>query len=175
MGISSRTEMTTLDGASRNEASRNGLVIHVSESRSEMGARAASGIAHEVRARLDKQPGVRMIFAAAPSQNEMLSALRKEKNFDWARVTAFHMDEYLDLPADAPQCFGRWLRQAIFDHLPPSLPCMCSTPATIPPKRHPNMLPGSMPRPLISSVVASAPTAILPLMIRRPTLTIHSQ
>ena len=115
--------MTTLGRASHNWASHdgascNGLVIHVSESRSEMGARAASDIAHEVRACLDKQPGVRMIFAAAPSQNEMLSALRKEKDIDWSRVTAFHMDEYLDLPADAPQRFGRWLCQALFDHLP---------------------------------------------------------
>ena len=33
------------------------------------------------------------------------------------RVTAFHMDEYIGLPADAPQRFGLWLRGAIFDHL----------------------------------------------------------
>jgi glucosamine-6-phosphate deaminase len=110
--------MTTLGGASHNGTSRTGLVIHVSESRSEMGARAASDIAHEVRACLDKQACVRMIFAAAPSQSEMLAALRKEKNIDWSRVTAFHMDEYLELPEDAPQRFGRWLRQVIFDHLP---------------------------------------------------------
>ncbi len=83
-----------------------------------MGARAASDIASEIRASLREQPGVRMIFAAAPSQSEMLAALRNEKDIDWSRVTAFHMDEYLDLPADAPQRFGLWLRQAIFDHLP---------------------------------------------------------
>jgi glucosamine-6-phosphate deaminase len=28
------------------------------------------------------------------------------------------MDEYLGLPADAPQRFGLWLRRAIFDYLP---------------------------------------------------------
>jgi len=59
-----------------------------------------------------------MIFAAAPSQSEMLSALREERDVDWTRVTAFHMDEYLDLPADAPQRFSCWLREAILDHLP---------------------------------------------------------
>ncbi len=105
--------MTTL-----NKASRNGIAIHISESRSEMGALAANDIAREIRTCLQKQPGLRMVFAAAPSQSEMLSALRTEKDIDWSRITAFHMDEYLDLPAGAPQRFSRWLRKEIFAHLP---------------------------------------------------------
>jgi glucosamine-6-phosphate deaminase len=113
IAISSVTDVTTLDKASRNR-----IAIHISESRSKMGALAASDIAHEIRTCLQRQPGLRMIFAAAPSQSEMLSALREEKNIDWSRVTAFHMDEYLGLPADAPQRFGLWLREMIFDHLP---------------------------------------------------------
>lgn len=96
----------------------NTLAVHIAKSRRAMGACAAADIAREIRACLEQQPGVRMIFAAAPSQSEMLTALRAEKNIDWGRVTAFHMDEYLDLPADAPQRFGFWLRRAIFDHLP---------------------------------------------------------
>jgi glucosamine-6-phosphate deaminase len=98
--------------------SQNAITIHISESRNVTGARAASDIALEIRTCLRRQPGLRMIFAAAPSQSEMLSALRKEKDIDWSRVTAFHMDEYLGLSADAPQRFGNWLRKAIFDHLP---------------------------------------------------------
>ena len=105
--------MTTVDTAPHNR-----IAIHVSESRSKMGERAAGDIANEIRACLQKQPGLRMIFAAAPSQSEMLLALREEKGIDWSRVTAFHMDEYLDLPAGAPQRFGPWLRKMIFDHLP---------------------------------------------------------
>jgi glucosamine-6-phosphate deaminase len=101
-----------------NKPLRNGITIHVSESRSEMGALASSDIAHEIRTCLQRQPALRMIFAAAPSQSEMLSALREEKDIDWSRVTAFQMDEYLGLPADAPQRFGRWLKKAIFEHLP---------------------------------------------------------
>jgi glucosamine-6-phosphate deaminase len=83
-----------------------------------MGAVAAGDIAHEIRTCLQRQQGVRMIFAAAPSQSEMLLALRGEKGIDWLRVSAFHMDAYLGLPVDAPQRFGLWLRRAIFDHLP---------------------------------------------------------
>jgi glucosamine-6-phosphate deaminase len=94
------------------------LTVYIEETRSGMGVHAAADIAREIRACLAKQPGVRMIFAAAPSQSEMLAALREEKGIDWSRVTAFHMDEYLGLPADAPQRFGLWLRRAIFDRLP---------------------------------------------------------
>lgn len=94
------------------------LAVHIAESSSALGARAAANIASEIFACLDRQAGVRMIFAAAPSQSEMLAALCKQKGIDWSRVTAFHMDEYLGLPTGAPQRFGLWLRRAIFDHLP---------------------------------------------------------
>ena len=59
-----------------------------------------------------------MIFAAAPSQSEMLDGLVAAEGIDWSRVTAFHMDEYIGLPADAPERFGNWLKAAIFDRLP---------------------------------------------------------
>lgn len=96
----------------------NSPAIHVAQSRSAMGERAAADIASEICACLRRQPGVRMIFAAAPSQSEMLAALCEEKDIDWLSVTAFHMDEYLGLSRDAPQRFGLWLRRAIFDRLP---------------------------------------------------------
>ena len=96
----------------------NNLVIRVAESRSAMGHEAAAGIADEIRSRLRTQSSVRVVFAAAPSQAEMLAALREEKDIDWTRVTAFHMDEYLGLPENSPKHFGSWLRRAIFDHLP---------------------------------------------------------
>jgi glucosamine-6-phosphate deaminase len=96
----------------------NGVVVQVAESRIAMGRQAAADIANEIRALLRKKAGIRMVFAAAPSQSEMLTSLCSEKDIDWTRVTAFHMDEYLGLPADAPQSFGSWLRRAIFDRLP---------------------------------------------------------
>jgi glucosamine-6-phosphate deaminase len=99
-------------------SSPGGLSVHIAESRLATANEAASGIADEIRTSLRQQPGVRMVFAAAPSQAEMLAALRRENNIDWTRVTAFHMDEYLGLSPEAPQRFGNWLRQAIFDHLP---------------------------------------------------------
>jgi glucosamine-6-phosphate deaminase len=83
-----------------------------------MGARAAADIASEIRALLAKQEGVRIMFAAAPSQSEMLRFLTHSSGVEWPRVTGFHMDEYLDLAVDAPQRFGTWLCRTIFDHQP---------------------------------------------------------
>jgi glucosamine-6-phosphate deaminase len=90
----------------------------IAKSRAAMGQKAAEDIASELRRRLQSKQDVRMIFAAAPSQSEMLSALILMPGIDWSRVTAFHMDEYLGLPPDAPQRFGLWLCRAIFDRLP---------------------------------------------------------
>lgn len=90
----------------------------IAASRAAMGEKAADDIANELKRRLQFQQSVRMIFAAAPSQAEMLSALTLKPGIDWSRVIAFHMDEYLGLAPDAPQRFGLWLRRAIFDHLP---------------------------------------------------------
>ncbi|HEY0133741.1 MAG TPA: N-6 DNA methylase, partial [Nannocystis sp.] len=42
------------------------------------------------------------------------AALAAAPGVDWSRVTAFHMDEYIGLAADAPQRFGRYLRDHIF-------------------------------------------------------------
>jgi glucosamine-6-phosphate deaminase len=59
----------------------------------------------------------RMIFAAAPSQNELLARLRAAGDIPWDRVEAFQMDEYLGLAPRAPQRFSQFLRRAIFDHV----------------------------------------------------------
>lgn len=87
-------------------------------SKQEMGRFAASEIATELRARLARQAGVRMVFASAPSQSDVVDALVAEPDIDWSRVTAFHMDEYIGLAPDAPERFGSWLGRYIFDRLP---------------------------------------------------------
>ncbi|HUY82457.1 MAG TPA: glucosamine-6-phosphate deaminase [Acidobacteriaceae bacterium] len=91
---------------------------YTGSSRQDMGQKAASDVAAELRLRLQSQPSARMIFAAAPSQSEVLASLVAQPRIDWSRVTAFHMDEYIGLPPGAPQRFGLWLRRAIFDQLP---------------------------------------------------------
>ncbi len=94
------------------------LSVKIYEGRAQLGAAAALAAAAELRRLLEKQPEVRMIFAAAPSQNEFLEELVKSPGIAWERITAFHMDEYLGLPAGAAQSFGEYLRTHIFEKVP---------------------------------------------------------
>jgi glucosamine-6-phosphate deaminase len=89
------------------------MQVKVYDSRLAMGIAAAEAVAARIVELLAGQAVVNMVFAAAPSQDEFLSALRVLQ-VDWERVNAFHMDEYLGLPADAPQGFGNFLRERLF-------------------------------------------------------------
>ena len=91
--------------------------LRIYPDRQTAGRAAARDVAVELRRTLDVRGSARMIFAAAPSQSEMLDALITEPDIDWSRVTAFHMDEYLGLGADAPERFGNWLRRSFFDRV----------------------------------------------------------
>jgi len=90
------------------------LDVQIFENREELGKKAADTVAKTINNLFDNQPFVNMVFAAAPSQNEFLSALRHRKDINWARVNAFHMDEYLGLAAEAPQGFGNFLKERLF-------------------------------------------------------------
>jgi glucosamine-6-phosphate deaminase len=92
--------------------------VHIAETRVELGRLAARDIADALREGLRRKDYPRLILAAAPSQSEMLAALRCEPDIDWQRVTAFHMDEYIGLQEDAPQRFANWLKREFIDHLP---------------------------------------------------------
>lgn len=83
-----------------------------------LGRAAAKDVADRMRDLLSRK-AISMIFAAAQSQSEFLEALIAEKGIDWSRVTAFHMDEFIGLPGTAPQSFGRWLRDRLFDKVRP--------------------------------------------------------
>ena len=94
------------------------LQVHLFPDRRMLGVSAAADVASAMRSLLSQKQELNMIFAAAPSQNEFLEALYAEKDIDWTRVNAFHMDEYVGLPADAPQGFGNFLKERIFGKLP---------------------------------------------------------
>ena len=94
------------------------LSVKVYDTRRNMGVAAAADVAACMKKILAEKDCIYMIFAAAPSQNEMLEALIAEPGIEWNRVHALHMDEYVNLPSDAPQGFGNFLRRAIFDKVP---------------------------------------------------------
>ena len=94
------------------------LQVNVYENRDAMGEAAAADIGAAIKRVLAEKECCNMIFAAAPSQNEVLAAVAGDSSIDFTRVNAFHMDEYIGLPGDAPQAFGNFLRRAIFEKAP---------------------------------------------------------
>ena len=97
------------------------LRVNIYPDRAALGRAAGGDVADAMRTLLASRSNLRMIFAAAPSQNEMLATLAAAPGIDWSRVTAFHMDEYIGLPEDAPQGFGRFLRERLFDKVRPGV------------------------------------------------------
>ena len=94
------------------------LLVKIYDSRDTMGKDAAVEVIAKIKELLSKKEEISMIFAAAPSQNEFLAALVADEDISWERVTAFHMDEYIGLDKNAPQAFGNFLRERIFDKVP---------------------------------------------------------
>ena len=90
------------------------LPVYIFETRAEMGVKAAEDAAKIINETIAKNGVANVVFAAAPSQNDMLENLLKQ-DIDWTKVRGFHQDEYVGIDASEPAGFGTWLRRAIFD------------------------------------------------------------
>ncbi|MCS7460977.1 glucosamine-6-phosphate deaminase [Paenibacillus doosanensis] len=97
------------------------LKVNIYANRELLGAAAGSHVADKMKELLSSKNRIRMIFAAAPSQNEFLQALCSAEGIDWERVTVFHMDEYIGLAPQAPQRFGSFLSERLFDRVNPGV------------------------------------------------------
>lgn len=83
--------------------------VVVSETPERAGAAAGRAAADALARILEEQPHARVLFASAPSQEQMLRTLGGDPRIDWSRVTSLHMDDYLDLDPAHPASFGTWL------------------------------------------------------------------
>ena len=95
------------------------LQVFTAQSRAEMGALAGHDAAAVMKMLLQVKDEINVMFAAAPSQDDVLATLMADPEIPWNRVHAFHMDEYVSLPRDAPQGFGNFLRTRVFDRCCP--------------------------------------------------------
>ncbi len=95
------------------------LVTEVLPDRALMGAAAADYAAGRLRGILAASARARVIFAAAASQAEFLDVLGTAEGIDWARVEAFHLDEYVGLPLGDERSFGEWLNRRIWSRVKP--------------------------------------------------------
>lgn len=94
------------------------LQVNIFETREEMGRYAAKEVVSKIRELLEGKNEINIVFAAAPSQEELIECLVKNPTIQWNRINAFHMDEYIGLEKDASQSFGNHLKKRLFSKVP---------------------------------------------------------
>jgi glucosamine-6-phosphate deaminase len=93
------------------------MEIIISETKQELGKRAAQKGAGLIREAIQKNGMANIIVATGASQFEMLSELVKEK-IDWTVVTGFHLDEYIGIDFSHPASFRKYLKERFVDLVP---------------------------------------------------------
>lgn len=95
------------------------LTVKIMPTRAEMGEVAAKDIHDKILSLLSEKAEINMIFAAAPSQNDVLQSLIAHKDIEWNRINAYHMDEYIGLAEELKdRSFGTYLTDHIFGKVP---------------------------------------------------------
>ncbi len=76
---------------------------------------AADFVADRLKQALAERGEANLVLATGASQYDFLAALRVRTDIDWARITAFHLDEYIALDPNHPAGFRRFLRERFFN------------------------------------------------------------
>ena len=92
--------------------------INVYSTPQAMGVAAAKQAATGLRDAIAARGQANLIVATGASQFEMLKQLVQEPDLDWAKVTGFHLDEYLNMSDDHRPSFRRYLRERFVKHVP---------------------------------------------------------
>jgi glucosamine-6-phosphate deaminase len=89
--------------------------IKILDNKKLLGTEAAARAAGLIRGGINARGNARIIVATGASQFEFLEALTSTPEIDWARVTMFHLDEYIGLPQEHPASFRKYLRERLID------------------------------------------------------------
>ncbi|MFM9194628.1 MAG: glucosamine-6-phosphate deaminase [Planctomycetia bacterium] len=92
------------------------VTIHAD--RPALGRHVAGEAAEAIRAAARDHGTVSLVVATGSSQFEVLSELAAQPGIPWARVTVFHLDEYVGLSPDHAASFRRYLRERFVGRLP---------------------------------------------------------
>jgi glucosamine-6-phosphate deaminase len=85
--------------------------IRILTDKAELGRQAAALGADTIRAALARHGEATIVVATGASQFGMLENLVAADGIDWAKVTAFHLDEYIGLPQAHTASFRRYLEE----------------------------------------------------------------
>ena len=87
------------------------MLLRLFQDKISMGRSAAEQAATAIRRAIAVRGRARIIAATGVSQLEFLDALTKAPGIDWPKVEAFHLDEYIGLPATHPASFRKFLME----------------------------------------------------------------
>jgi glucosamine-6-phosphate deaminase len=96
----------------------NRVNIHVSQTKAEMGRKAAFYGAGVIRSAIRDNGKANIILATGASQFEMLESLAAAADIDWSRVEAFHLDEYAGMSIEHPASFRKYLKERFVEKIP---------------------------------------------------------
>jgi glucosamine-6-phosphate deaminase len=85
------------------------MLLRVFKDKASLGRAAAEHAATVIKRALAERGEARIVTATGAAQFEFLEALTSTPNIDWPRVEAFHLDEYIGLPANHPGSFKKFL------------------------------------------------------------------
>ncbi len=93
------------------------VTVHVLETPLEVGRCAASGVERSICDRVRSFGSANVVFAAAPSQNELLHCIVSHSNVPWQNVNMFHMDEYLGIARSRTESFRHYLDEHLLRYV----------------------------------------------------------
>ena len=85
------------------------MLLRVFKDKVLLGRAAAEQATTVIRRALAERGEARIITATGAAQFQFLEALTATPNIDWPKVEAFHLDEYIGLPANHPGSFKKFL------------------------------------------------------------------
>jgi len=89
------------------------MILRLFSDKVSLAQAAADQAATAIRRAIAKQGHARVVVATGASQFEFLDALIKTSGIDWAKVEAFHLDEYVGLPSTHPGSFRKMLLERV--------------------------------------------------------------
>ncbi len=94
------------------------MQVNVCNNSTALGQQAAAEGAAKIRDAIRERGEATILVATGASQFETLAALVRAPDIDWARVTGFHLDEYLGLPDSHGASFRKYLKERFVDLIP---------------------------------------------------------
>lgn len=93
------------------------MEIAIKKNPVELGKKAGKYAGKLIRKTILEKGRANIILATGASQFETLNQLLQESNIDWAKVTVFHLDEYIGLPITHQASFRKYLKDRFIDKL----------------------------------------------------------